>query len=193
MATACINNEWFRVILFSVLEKIQVFPDKQTTKCISSDSRRSCVSPLLGPCLFTTAPGCNPGRPLKAGARANKCCLAAHVPWRISQLWGQHREHKWPDDWQAFSSGSLLSELLKFADTNVTLVSGFTKARIRYIFFPQTIFQRQQDGELKRNRDGLLEANTHCSPLCNFWRQCQCRWMLKMVTATYTEHTRHVE
>lgn len=55
-------------------------PDKQTTKCLSLDSNKSNVIPPLGHCLVTTVPGCEPGQPLKAGVRANKHCIYAHVP-----------------------------------------------------------------------------------------------------------------
>lgn len=109
------------------------------TKCLSLDSNKSNVIPPLGHCLVTTVPGCNSGQPLKAGVRANKHCIYAHVPWRTSQLWEWQTEHM---SWWLISCLLWMPFIWKYRNLlmkHAMPMHGFTKSRISYIFWSCSI------------------------------------------------------
>lgn len=112
------------------------------TKCLSLDSNKSNVIPPLGHCLVITVPGCNSGQPLKAGVRASRHCIYAHVPWRISQLWEGQREHM---SWWLISCLFWMPLIWKYRSLLMKYampMHGFIKSRISYMFWSCRIFSQ---------------------------------------------------
>lgn len=108
------------------------------TKCLSLDSKKSNVIPPLGHCLVIIVPGCDSGR----GVRANKHCICAHVPWRISQLWEGQREHM---SWWLISClfwMPLIWKCRSLLMKHAMPMHGFIKSRISYIFWSCHIFSQ---------------------------------------------------
>lgn len=127
------------------------------TKCLSLDANKSNMIPPLGHCLVIPVPGCDSGR----GVRANKHCICAHVPWRISQLWEGQREHM---SWWLINClfwMPLIWKCRSLLMKHVMPMHGFIKSRISYIFWSCHIFSQIME-PIVRARWRAERTETEC-------------------------------